>query len=66
MQGLDDPRIVADSFRLASELGSANMALPQRKDALGLGNSSHVLSNTLRCYPNSPLEYHNLVVRIQC
>ena len=41
------------------------MALPQRKDAAGLGNDSHVLSTPLRCYPNSPLEFHSLVVRLQ-
>ena len=65
MQGEENPLLVADSFQLASELGSAAMAVPQRKDAVGLGNDSRVLSTPLRCYPNSPIEFHSLVVRLQ-
>lgn len=62
-QGEEDARLVAEGFKLAAEHGSAAMALPQRKDAAGLGNHSHVLSSPLRCYPNSPLAFHSLVVR---
>ena len=43
---------------LAQELGSASMDLPRRKDAVGLGNASHVLSAPIQCYPNAPLEFH--------
>jgi len=38
------------------------MDLPRRKDAVGLGNASHVLSTPLQCYPNAPLEFHALKV----
>ena len=49
-------------LRLTQELGSAQMDLPRRKDAAGLGNASHVLSTPLQCYQNSPLELHGLKV----
>ena len=62
-QGKEDVRLLADEFKLAAEHGSPAMAMPQRQDAVGLGNFSHVLSTPLRCYPNSPLPFHSLVVR---
>ena len=57
-QGEEDERLAREELLLAQELGSAGMDLPRRKDAVGLGNASHVLSAPLRCYPNAPLEFH--------
>ena len=63
-QGAEDARLVNDDVKLEQERGSADMVLPQRKDEAGLGNASHVLSSPLRCYPNSPLEFHAFKVRL--
>ena len=62
VQGGEDERLARPDLQLAQELGSAHMDLPRRKDAVGLGNASHVLSTSLQCYPNAPLEFHALKV----
>ena len=61
-QGGEDERLARPDLQLVQELGGAHMDLPRRKDTVGLGNASHVLSSPLQCYPNAPVEFHTFQV----
>ena len=59
-QGVEEPSLCTAATAMSQTVGGNVTALPQRPEGPGLGNFSNVLSQPLRCWPNSPLQLHDL------
>ena len=65
LQGVEEPSLCTAATAMSFAVGGNITALPQRPEGPGLGNFSNVLSQPLRCWPNSPLQLHDLKARLR-
>ena len=61
---MEDPSLCTAATAMSGIVGGNVTALPQRPEGPGLGNFSNVLSQPLRCWPNSPPQMHDLKARL--
>jgi hypothetical protein len=65
LQAVEEPTLCTAATAITAVVGGNVTALPQRPEGPSLGNFSNVLSQPLRCWPNSPLQLHDLKARLR-
>lgn len=62
LQGTKEATLFSNTVVLATELGSADMALPNRRQDVDISQYSLVRSQPLLCYPNAPLDFELVTI----